>query len=372
MSSLRQFRVNLIGDIMLGRLIDQLSPIHNNDAPEAEAISSVVQRYSHLQNYNSKSPWGNTLVQFHAASLNIINLETAVTTHSRRWPNKTFNYRMHPENIEALVAASVDFANLANNHSLDFCEEGLLETVQTLTKAGILVSGAGESEEQARAPALLSLPRSLGGNGRQTVHKIHVFGGSDHPGDWSTIPTFHHISYDNATRKRLKQLLSEADKELGPPSLKIFSVHWGPNYSWSPSANIQSLAHFLIDECGVDIVHGHSSHHIQGVEKYKGKLVLYGCGDFVDDYAVNSTFRNDLGAIWQVTVAEQDRGSQNALALKRLDIFPTRIKRFQVNLLDRDDADHKWVREKLAMLCNEFDTEIKQESSETGQLVVDL
>ena len=60
------------------------------------------------------------------------------------------------------------------------------------------------------------------------------------------------------------------------------------------------IAHYLIDDCGIDLIHGHSSHHIQGVETYKGKLIIYGCGDFVDDYALTPTYRNDLSAVWYV------------------------------------------------------------------------
>ena len=71
----------------------------------------------------------------------------------------------------------------------------------------------------------------------------------------------------------------------------LFSFHWGPNYQWYPNFKIRRLAWKLID-MGVDLIHGHSSHHVQGIEIYKGKPIFYGMGDFLDDYAVDATFRN--------------------------------------------------------------------------------
>lgn len=79
----------------------------------------------------------------------------------------------------------------------------------------------------------------------------------------------------------------------------VFSFHWGPNYQWHPDASIIRLAHALID-LGVDLVHGHSSHHVQGIELYKGRPIFYGCGDFIDDYAVSEVYRNDLGFLYRL------------------------------------------------------------------------
>ncbi|PSN63713.1 hypothetical protein BS50DRAFT_87194 [Corynespora cassiicola Philippines] len=240
---------------------------------------------------NFKSPWGNSLPLFHSANLNLINLETAVTTCAKPWPGKTFSYRMHPANLQCLREAHIDYVSLANNHTLDYGEEGLLETVKKLKGSNIPFAGAGVSPEEAQQPAVLGL-KDEGKN-----YSMHVYSCADHPTEWFNVPNLHSIDYSSATRERLKQLLmSNAIK----PDLKIFSVHWGPNYSWAPSDDIRSLAHFLVDECAVDIVHGHSSHHVQGVEVYKGKLIIYGCGDFVDDYALHAEYRNDLSAVWRV------------------------------------------------------------------------
>ena len=422
MADNRSFTLTFLGDVMLGRIVDQLFPQHVHNLREQHIAAHFIEQYPSLLgpgHYTPSSPWGTTLPLLQSSDLTLINLETSATTTSEPWPDKTFNYRMHPANLGPILhAANVDYASLANNHVLDFGAEGLVETAWTLRDAGIAFAGAGETTNQAFKPAVLSLPRQthperIHGQGRETPshhqqsYPVHVYSATDHPRAWSAIPTFHLIDYSPRTRVRLRQLLlsngttthppvSPGEEPLHPdsfaheshdfhhrahhhhhhqqiaaqraPALKIFSIHWGPNYEWHPADRIRALAHFLIDECEVDIVHGHSSHHIQGVEKYKGKLIIYGCGDFVDDYALNEEFRNDLGAVWRVTVQERGGG----LALDRLEIFPTRIDRFRALLLDSGERDHGLVRARVSRLSAEMGTSVNGELGEDGQIIFDL
>jgi hypothetical protein len=71
-------------------------------------------------------------------------------------------------------------------------------------------------------------------------------------------------------------------------SLLILSIHWGPNWAYRYHGDNQKyrqeFAHRCIDQCGVDVIYGHSSHHIRGLEAYNGKLVIYGAGDLINDY----------------------------------------------------------------------------------------
>ncbi|KAF2462965.1 polyglutamate biosynthesis protein [Lindgomyces ingoldianus] len=344
-------QLNFVGDVMLGRLIDQLLPNHVRCPEDARHVAHFVAINPELRDYGFKSPWGNTIPLFHSANLNLINLETSVTNHHRPWPNKVFNYRMHPMNIQCLKEAGIHYTSLANNHTLDYSEEGLLETVRTLKDAGIAFAGAGETRDEACRPAILKLQ----GEDNET-YSVHVYSVSDHPSDWSTVLNFHLIDYSSKTRNHLKSLLTSSASQ---PDLKIFSVHWGPNYSWTPSNNIRSLAHFLIDECGVDIIHGHSSHHIQGVEVYKEKLIIYG-------------YRNNISAIWRVTVEKSEEEDRGKLVVKKLQVFPSCIKRFQVNLLEQHDTDHRWALGKFRELTGAFGTKVEKAVGQDGQIVVDL
>lgn len=357
---------------MLGRLIDQLFPQHIHEPSEAKIAQSFLSSHPNLTKYGFETPWGDALPLLRAGNLNLINLETSATTCSKKWPDKVFNYRMHPANIEALKAANIHYAGLANNHTLDFSEEGLVETVRTVNAADIAFAGAGESEDEARRPAVLRLHDKNGAEG----HEVYVWAASDHPSDWRRVKGFHFIDYTQATRDRLQKLLTTptASSSSATPSLKIFSVHWGPNYAWQPAQEIRDLAHFLIDSCGIDIVHGHSSHHVQGVEKYRGKLIIYGCGDFVDDYALVPDFRNDLSGVWsvQVEVGDGGEGGESRLKLKKLEMHPTKIDRFAARRLRLDEQDSRWVRERIRTLSAEMGTDVQLEEGGEGRAIVDL
>jgi len=118
----------------------------------------------------------------------------------------------------------------------------------------------------------------------------------------------------------------------------VFSLHWGPNYVDDPPLSwMRDFAAALI-EAGVDVVHGHSSHHVLPVEQIDGRTVLYGPGDFVDDYAPREGYRNDLSFVAKIELDPD--GEQH------LEITPTRIGHgdgHHVRPLDPDDPDYDEV-----------------------------
>lgn len=272
---------------------------------------------------------------------------------------KVFNYRMHPDNIEILKAANIAYVSLANNHTLDFGEKGLMETMRTLDNVGITYAGAGSTEETAMKPATIDL---VGRKNQQ--YKVSIWAGSDHPSDWAQVKYFNFVTYSAKTRQRLKEMTNPALNSQDS-TLRVFSIHWGPNYQWHPAPEIVSLAHFLIDDCEIDIVHGHSSHHVQGVELYQSKLIIYGCGDFIDDYALNPKYRNDLSAIWRVNMLENASG----LKLDSLEVLPTRIQDFQARTLPESDPDSKWVCGKVMELSQNLGTTLERRPDGPGLLL---
>ncbi|KAK7885209.1 hypothetical protein LTR67_010700 [Exophiala xenobiotica] len=176
------------------------------------------------------------------------------------------------------------------------------------------------------------------------------------------------VGHTNKSRDLMKRQIMAADQTKDSRStsdclgLKVVSMHWGPNYRWHPTNEIVATAHWLIDECDVDLIHGHSSHHVQGVEVYTGKLIVYGCGDFVDDYAVNEHWRNDLSAAWRVTVGKKDGRPDERLEVKKL----------EANLLKPEDKDHRWVEMKFRELCGRFGTKVEHDLGQDWKMVVDM
>jgi poly-gamma-glutamate capsule biosynthesis protein CapA/YwtB (metallophosphatase superfamily) len=69
-----------------------------------------------------------------------------------------------------------------------------------------------------------------------------------------------------------------------PGDLVIVSLHWGPNWGYGVTNSQRNFAHTLIDQGDVSVIHGHSSHHPKGIEVYRSRRILYGCGDFLNDY----------------------------------------------------------------------------------------
>ncbi|MCL5023048.1 MAG: CapA family protein, partial [Nitrospirae bacterium] len=134
----------------------------------------------------------------------------------------------------------------------------------------------------------------------------------------------------------------------------VASIHWGGNWGYEVREEQRQFAHGLIKEAGADLVHGHSSHHPKGIEVYMGKLILYGCGDFLNDYegiGGYEYFRSDLGLMYFASVAPE---TGRLLSLR---MTPTQMKRLRVNLASGQDAE--WIKEVLNREGKRFGTRVE-------------
>ena len=133
-----------------------------------------------------------------------------------------------------------------------------------------------------------------------------------------------------------------------PGDLVVVSVHWGGNWGYDVSRAEVAFAHRLVDG-GVDVVHGHSSHHPRPIEVYRGKLVLYGCGDLVDDYegiGGYEEFRDDLRLLYLVSV---DAGTGRLATLR---MVPVQARRMRLNRAT--DGDARWLGSTLDRVSRRF------------------
>jgi poly-gamma-glutamate synthesis protein (capsule biosynthesis protein) len=115
----------------------------------------------------------------------------------------------------------------------------------------------------------------------------------------------------------------------------VLSIHWGDNFGWEVAAPHRAFAHQLIDRAGIDLVHGHSSHHARGIEVYREKLILYGCGDLLNDYegiGGHEAWRPDLSLMY-FPVLDATSGR-----LLRLELVPTRVRRMRIERARGRDA----------------------------------
>jgi poly-gamma-glutamate synthesis protein (capsule biosynthesis protein) len=193
-----------------------------------------------------------------------------------------------------LLAGNVRFVNLANNHSLDFGPEGLHETIERLDAAGIVWAGAGRTASEALRLPILDVGLTRVGVIAFT-NRVREFAAGRGKAGTNFLP----VRMDRATLAAAE--LAIADLRRRGAHLVVASIHWGPNLRPWPTRTFRAFARAAV-ELGVDIVHGHSAHLVQGVERHRGGVILYDTGDFLDDYWIFPGIRTDRSAIFLVDV----------------------------------------------------------------------
>lgn len=336
----RTMTLMLCGDVMTGRGIDQVLPHPSPPVLYEDHIKSALDyvRLAERANGPIERPaasayiWGDLpeVLLRQSPDLRIVNLETAVTRSALHWP-KGINYRMNPDNIPCLTEATIDCCELANNHVLDWSAAGLIETLDTLRAAGIATAGAGRNAEEASAPAILPVP----GGSRVLVYAIGR-GSSGVPDEWAADQDHPGVNFlAEADPSALARLLARIALDRQPGDLVVCSIHWGPNWGYDIDPMDRALAHRLI-EAGVDLVHGHSSHHPKAIEVFRGKAILYGCGDFLNDYegiGEHGGYRSDLALLYLARVDSAEG------TLVGLEMVPFQIRNFRLNRAHRKDAE---------------------------------
>ena len=304
------------GDNMLGRAVQLTLPYRTpgdsniTDTQSAQDyLNDIFENnvesidFIREQNLDGSYLWGDLPYDL-GEDLRVLNLEVAPTLsiYNEDIPEKGIHYHMNINNIPNIFSRFTRpyVLCMANNHTMDMGRTAFItETLQNITNA----VGIGLNSLEAYAPR-------ISGN-----IAICSFGTecSGVPSDWQATTSEAGIAY-------LPEITNERNVEIAfnfiYNSVKdvidkyiIISIHWGPN--WASDNDGQNyrelLAHRLIDEANVDLIHGHSSHHIRGIELYKGKLILYGAGDFINDYeclhdqGVSSKY-NTTGALYIVDI----------------------------------------------------------------------
>jgi poly-gamma-glutamate synthesis protein (capsule biosynthesis protein) len=356
----------LCGDVMTGRGIDQVLP-HPSDPRLYEPHVRSARTYVEVaEQVHGPIPdpvpfayiWGDALAELErrAPDLRLINLETSITTSSAYWKNKAIHYRMHPENIPSLTIAKIDYCSLANNHILDWSYAGLAETVETLRKVQIKSAGAGRNWHEAETPAVLDVT----GKGRVIVFSYGL-ATSGIPHTWAASEDGPGVNLlPDVSEKTVRRIQEKVNAVKQPGDLVVASIHWGGNWGYHIPPAQQQFVHHLIEEAGVDLIHGHSSHHVKGIEVYKEKPILYGCGDFLTDYegiGGQEEFRGDLAVMYFVSM-DPSRGK-----LVHLHMTPLRMQRFRATGVS--DTDAQWLRDILNREGRQFGTRVEWSQDNT-------
>lgn len=354
------------GDVMLGRLVNKV-----------------------LANAQFTYVWGDTIDIIKRADFSLINLECPVSSKGKKW-NKTFkvfHFRANLDAIQVLNSASIDYVSLANNHILDYDIEALLDTLDILDKNNISHSGAGRNLKEAMKPAILEKKlKPKPSNNNNSFHNVYtekvnnndnikntirigIISLTDNEPEWEAKDDLAGINYIPATLDpdryyyRLQNYIEQAKTQS---DLVIVSSHIGPHFRETPSVKYVNFAHKIID-FGADIYWGHSNHMPQGIELYKhnnnNKIILYDCGDFIDDYAIDSNYRNDLSFIFLLhflmdknSKLSKNNNTNNSgnilLQNSMIELIPTKISNFMVNTIPADDNDADLIIKRMAKTCS--------------------
>lgn len=286
-------------------------------------------------------PWGDTLPVLRAADAAILNLECVLADRGEPWPEKVFTFRTDSRNVAVLTGAGVTAVSLANNHSLDFGRDALQDCIATLVQHEIQPAGAGRSADAARRPATFSAAGV----------RVAVLAVTDNMPEWEAradTPGVCHVPLE-WTDPRFNRLLTAIEEAREHHDLVVVSAHWGPNWGYAPPPEHVEAAHRFVDR-GADIVFGHSPHVYRGVALHRGKPILFSCGDYVDDYAVDDVERNDESFVWRLEL--EDR------RLCRLSLIPTVIRAFQARLAQ--GADRVRIVQRMRALCAALQTETEE------------
>ncbi len=294
-------RLFLCGDVMTGRGIDQIMKhpcdptLRENSVLSAidyvrlgEAANGVIPRQVDLSYV-----WGVARDEWDRMrpDARIVNLETSIT-RSEEYVPKGINYRMSPENAGSLKAAAIDCCVLGNNHVLDWGRSGLRDTLAALERIGIKTAGAGRNLAQANAPAVLDIASK-----RRVLVFSFASTTSGVPRNWRATAAAPGISLlEGISEAGAMRVADQIARAKNAEDFVVVSVHWGPNWGYEIPDEHREFAHTLIDRADVSIIHGHSSHHPKAIEVYRNRLIVYGCGDFLNDYE-GITGYEELGTI---------------------------------------------------------------------------
>ncbi len=345
----RVLKLFLCGDVMLGRGVDQILPSPGAAAIHEPWMKSALDYVRLAEESCGPIPrcvrpgeiWGDALEELERQQPNarIVNLETAVTTSKER-ASKGIHYRMNPPNAACLSAARIDCCVLANNHVLDWGRGGLLETLDTLRALGISTAGAGRNAERARAPAALDM-----GHGRRLLVFAAGFESAGVPSDWAAADSVAGVSWlPEPCPQAADELAARILSARRPGDLVLLSVHWGSNWGYQVPHSQRAFARRLVDAKAIDLLYGHSSHHPRPLEVYRDRLILYGCGDFINDYEGISgyeAFRPELTLMYFPTL-EASSGK-----LLDLHLTPMRLRCFRPTRARDEEA--RWLAASLGL-----------------------
>jgi len=293
--------------------------------------------------------------------------------------------RAHPRNISALKALGFGVASFASNHTADFGEEGVLDTLRHLRRNGIKPAGAGKNLDEAHKPVFVEhngnrvaflaycsiLPRDFWATSNRAgccplkIATLYESQLPSHPGNVPRVRTF-------PDAQDLRLMLEDVRQAKSAADVVAVSFHAGVHTPPHVLPEYQvEIARMMID-AGADVILGTGVHQLKPIEVYKGKVIFHSLGNFAFDLGRKTGF--DLALMpkevlgfdgleeWGDSYAFPPR-SRTAMVAKctisagkvsKVSFVPLVINKFsQPRLLTRTDRQFREILEYVAELCRE-------------------
>lgn len=254
--------------------------------------------------YGYDYPFDATRETLQQGDIVIGNLESPLTSSGVEFAGKKFRFKTRPKAAWSLKNAGFTHLALANNHILDYGEEGLRQTLEALDVNALAYSGAGKNLAMARTAAIVTVKGvKVAFLSYSLTYPKEFFASAGKAG---TAP-----GYESFFSTDIMQARKNAD-------CVIVSFHWGGEGEDRPKPYQVATAHKAID-AGADIIIGHHPHVLQGVEQYRNGVIFYSLGNF----AFGSNSRSaDVSMIARITFD----GS-----IKEVEVIPLNVLNAQVH-----------------------------------------
>lgn len=256
--------------------------------------------------------------EFLSADVAMANQEFAFSTRGVKASDKQYTFRVDPKYVSVFQDMSLDIVTLANNHSLDFGEEALVDSLTTLKEADILYSGAGNNLEEARNINYIKVQdKTFAYLSASRVIPVPSWNATkSKPGVLTT--------YDSTN------LVEDIKEARENSDFVVVYVHWGIERAKEPEEYQRNLAKAYID-AGADIVVGSHPHVLQGIEYYNGKPIVYSLGNFMFYSDISQT------AILKVIINEENES--------RIQLLPARAVNSKTSFVTGDKAINAFYKE---------------------------
>ena len=215
-----------------------------------------------------------------SADLTVGNLESTLSTDGEPQQPGNDSFGGSPGLVPVLEDAGFDALSLANNHTGDYGERALRQTVRTLQQSPIRPFGAGDDLAEAAEPAVLTAPdgTTYAFLGFNAIGETPM-ASDDGPGALSVRMPPRTGPLDADDLRRVTRAVRQAQRAA---DVVVVLPHWGTQYTHVPVPEQRTVARRLV-AAGADLVVGGHPHWVQGVDAVRGVPVLHSLGNFVFD-----------------------------------------------------------------------------------------